>query len=198
MAHVIGVPRQAGTAFKQLCAKFCIASTVADVPLTARHNLERAITFFVELHGMGDGSWFANHLARCSQHLCDGGLCLFGRFTNECSVVSKTRSVGEAVRRIGNDASVARDDGAHRQLKFSPPDDVGEVTECAAHCDAGSLVNLCKRMRKNGDFNIEQRCANCLVEVWLVSIIVWMCNECYARSKKFWASGVNKDVARSV
>jgi hypothetical protein len=52
---------------------------------------------------------------------------------------------------------VAGDDRAGRQLQLAPPDDVGEVTEGAAHGDAGALVRLGGRVRQHRHLDAEQR-----------------------------------------
>src|SRR3546814_8097621 len=49
----------------------------------------------------------------------------------------------------------AADDGADREVQLSPPLDVGEVTEGAAHRDAGALVRLGGSVGQDRDLDAE-------------------------------------------
>ena len=76
MPHVIGMPDQVFAAVQEFTAKLGVASTVADVPLTTRHDFKGAIAFFEELNGMHDGTRFAEHCSGFAQHFHNLGLGL--------------------------------------------------------------------------------------------------------------------------
>ena len=92
--------------------------------------------------------------------------------------------------RLGDDAPIAADDGAGRQVEFAPPHHVSEVTECADHGDARAFVGLRKRVRMHADFHIKQRRSNSFAKQWRVARIIGMRHQTDAgwdqlRSRRF-------------
>ena len=96
-------------------------------------------------------------VARCAQQIDDRGLGLLRSFASEHCVVCARSIRHNRSGRLGDDAPIAADDGAGRQVEFAPPHHVGEVTERADHGDARAFVGLRKWVRIHADFHIKQR-----------------------------------------
>ena len=105
-----------------------------------------------------------------------------------------TVGVGDPLRRIGDDPARAGDDGAGGKLQLAPPLDVGEVTEGAAHGDAGALVHLGARVREDGDLDVEQRALHLRAEQRLVALVVGVGDEGDAGGQQFGAGRLDVDV----
>ena len=195
---MVGVPAQLPAADEECGAQVGVASPVADVPLPARHDLERSVALLVELHGVGDRARLADHLAGRAEQLDDRGLSLLRGFPGERCVVLDALRVGDALGCLGENTSVPADDRARGQLQLAPPDDVGDVAEGADHCDAGSLVDLGERVREDRHLHVEQRCAHGGSEHRLVPVVVGVRDECDARRQQFGPGGVDRDVTRTV
>ena len=106
---------------------------------------------------MCDWPWFGLQVTRCAQQIDDCSLGLFRTFAGEHGVVRAGRIRHNRSGRLGDDAPVAADDGAGRQVEFAPPHHVSEVTERADHGDARAFVGLGKWVRVHADFHIKQR-----------------------------------------
>ena len=83
-----------------------------------------------------------------------------------------SRVGGEPRRRLAGEAAVAADHGADRKVQLAPPQDVGQVTEGAAHGDAGALVALGKVVRDHRDLDAEDRGGDRGAEHPLVALVV--------------------------
>ena len=132
------------TALEQCFAQWKIASTVTQIPLTAGENFEGAIALFEELHRVSDGLWFAIELVGVAQHVNNANLglldCLAGKFA--VSGNGALACSDDPFRRLGLDATVDADNRASFELEFTPPNDVGEITERTNHRDARSLFRI--------------------------------------------------------
>src|SRR5690606_37047119 len=110
--------------------------TVADVPLTGGDDLERLVTLLEEVRHPLGGLRVAVQVAALTQ-LGDHRLAgREGRLAGEVGVLRGGLLTGEPLRRLAGETAVAADDGAYGKLQLAPPQDVGEVTEGAAHRDA--------------------------------------------------------------
>ena len=56
--------------------------------------------------------------------------------------IAANAAASTLLRRVGDDAAVAADDHAGREVELAPPGHVSDVAECADHGDAGALVGL--------------------------------------------------------
>ena len=102
-------------------------------------------------------------------------------------------------RRVVDEAAIAANDGAVREVELAPPGDVGGVAECADHCDASSLFGIGQRMSEHGHFNAEQRCLHRdLSEQRLVALVGWMGHQCNTRGQQLRPGGVDDDVGAAV
>ena len=147
---------------------------------------------------MSNGSRFAHHFTRACEHVCNCSLCLLGCFSCKCVVMRNSSFVGKAVRCFCDQTTIARNDCSHVQLQFAPPNDVGEVTKRAAHCDASAFVDLSKWMCKYWHFNIEEGSAHRGTKERFVPLIIGVCNDRDARRQQFRASCINKYVAAAI
>ena len=194
MSHVARMPRDVVASSDKRLAKIRVASTVADVPLATGNNFERSFSAFVKLHWVFDRSWLADEFAGLGQHVDNSALCLFH---GESSDLGVGVSIDTAWC-IGDDSSVATDDGACRQLEFAPPNDVGDIAEGTDHCDAGSLVGLGEWVRHNRHLDSVEGCADGRSEVWLVTFVIRVSDERNTSRKQFGSGRVDDDVARSI
>ncbi|CAB4590437.1 unannotated protein [freshwater metagenome] len=143
-AHVRRMPVKFFTAFKECFTQRKIATAIAQIPLTTGENFERAIALFEELHWVRDGLWFAIELVGLAQQIDDADLglldCLAGEFaiSSNCALACGH----DPFRCFGLDATVDADDRASFELKFAPPDDVGEIAERTNHRDTRTLFRI--------------------------------------------------------
>ena len=172
-----------------------IATAVADVPLAARDDLERAGAALVELHRVGDRPGFAVQLARRLQRRDRGSLRLLDGAPGERGV-GLTGGVGVEPRwRRREKAAVTADHAARRQVELSPPRDVSGVAERAHHGDAGALVGLRQRVGDHRHLDAEQRCAHHGAEQRLVALVVGMGDQRDAADDQLGPRGVDEHVA---
>ena len=198
VAHVVGMPREFVATLYETRAQIGFASAVADVPLARRDDFERTLALFEELHRVRDGTRLTDHLAAFAQQFNDRRLCLLHRLADDCGVVGAATFRRDGLGAIGENASVAGDDCPCGQLQFAPPGDVGDVAERTDHCDAGALVDLRQRMRKDRHFDVEKWCAHGRSEKWLIALVVGVRHECDTRGEKFGSRCVDENVAGTV
>ncbi len=119
-----------------------VAATVADVPLARGDDLERLLAALVEV-GLALGLLrLALEVTGGAQRLDDdlaGGVHGLAGHLREDLRPLRAPGSGDPLRGLAEDTTGAGDDRAGRQLQLAPPDDVGEVTEGAAHRDARAL-----------------------------------------------------------
>jgi hypothetical protein len=144
------VPVEVGAAAEQLRAQGVVATAVADVPLAAGHDLERAVALLEELDRVGDRARLAVELAGLLQQLDDAGLRLLGRLAGQLGVRLPACVAGDGGRRLAAQPAVALQHVAHGQVELAPPGDVGGVAEGADHRDAAALVGLGERVACTG------------------------------------------------
>ena len=189
--HVGRMPRHLRAAGDQRVAQVGVAPAVADVPLAARHDLERPVALLEELDRMGDRAGLADQLARLPQQLHG---CVAGAAhgpARDAGVRLTPGSALDAVRRIGCDAAPAVHDGAHRQVQLAPPRHVGGVAERADHGDAGALVGLGQVMRHHRHLHPEQRRGDRRAEQRLVPGVFGVGHQRHARRQQFRPSGLD-------
>ena len=164
----------------------CVAAAVADVPLAAGDDLERAAAPLVELHRVGDRPGLAVQLARsrAAARRSRAWACLTVE-PGELGVRGRGRRRWSShVGRRGEDAAVAADDAARRQVELAPPRDVGGVAERADHGDAGALVRLGQRVGDDRHLDAEQRRAHRRAEQRLVALVVGVGDEGHAADEQ--------------
>ena len=101
--------------------------------------------------------------------------------------------VFDPIRGVHDDASVALDDGAQRQVQVAPPFDVGHVAERTAHGDAGALVHFRGLVGEDRNLDMEQRRVDVLAEIRLVTLVVRMRDQCAAGRQQFRTGGFDVD-----
>ena len=177
-------------------AQVIVTPAVAVVPLAAGDDLERARPPLVELHRMGDRLRLADQLSGLAEQLDDPLLRLLHGLAREVGVASARRTVDVAppfgVRR--DDAAVAPDDVAQRQLELAPPHDVGGVTEGADHRDARSLVRVGEVVRDDGHRHAEERGAHRVAEPVRVAGVVRVRDQRDARGEELGPGGLDHQV----
>ena len=146
--HVRGQPVDLGAAGDHLLPDRGVPAAVADVPLAGGDDLERLVAPLVEVrHPLGRGRLAVEvaGLAQLGDHRLAGGE---DGLAGEVGVRRRGLLAREPLRGLPVQPAVAADHRADRQLELAPPLDVGEVTERAAHRDAGALVHLGRRVRE--------------------------------------------------
>ena len=192
--HVRREPAQLARRCEEPLAQLGLATPVADVPLAARDDLERAVAALVELDRVGDRPRVADQRARLAQELDDRLPGLGHRAPGQRLPCGAVRHAG---RRLRLDAAVAPDDRAHGQLQLAPPRDVGDVAEGADHGDAGALLGLGQVVRQHGHLDAEQRRAHGGAEARPEARVVGMRDQRDARGDQLRSRGVDLDVVES-
>ena len=121
-------------------------------------------------------------------HLLAGGE---DRLAGEALVGRGGVGRGEPLRRLAGEPAVAADHGAHRQRQLAPPLHVGEVTEGAAHDQAGALVHLGRRVRDHRDLDAEHRRGGRGAEQLLVALVVGVRDERDGRGDQLGPGGLD-------
>ena len=178
-------------ALNEFGVELLVGAAVLQVPLAGSDDFERLVALLVEVRHTGGGLRFAVHVAGFAQVVDDDlaggerGLAL-GLFEDRTAL-----RVLDPIRHAHNDAAVALDNRAGRQLQVTPPFDVGHVTEGAAHRDARALVHFGRRMRENRHFDLEQRGVDVLAEILLVAVVFWVGDERAAGGEQFRTGGLD-------
>ncbi len=197
VAHVGRVPCHLAAARHQRRPQLGRAAAVADVPLAAGHDLERAVALLVELDRVLDRACVAEHVARGLQLFDHEPLRLLDGLAGDRGVGVEP-GTRDGVGRLGHDPPVAADDGTRGQVQFAPPDDVGQVAERADHGDAGALVGLRQRVPEDRHLDPVQRGAHGRAEQRSVALVVGMGDQRHARRQQLGACGVDHHVALPV
>ena len=192
-AHEIGVEVELLAALDQLGVQFGVGAAVLQVPLTGGDDLQRLVALLVEVrHTLGRGR-LAVQVAGLAQRVDDdlaGGERGLAGGRGEHLTAGR---VGDPIRGVHDDAAVALDDRAGRQLQVAPPFDIGHVTEGAAHRDAGALVHLGGRVRENRHLDLEQRGVHGLAEILLVTLVVRVRDQRGAGREQLGTGGLDVD-----
>ena len=191
VSHVLGRPGEFVASGQQLRAQLRVTAAVGDVPLARRDDLERLVAALVEVRHAGGRPRFADQLASLPKHF-DGALA--GREGGLAGDPLERVGVGDPVGGFTQHPAVTSNDGAGRQPQLTPPGDVGEVTEGAAHCDAGPLVGLGVRMRQHGHLDPVDRRGHGAPEQRLITLVVGMGDQCAAGRQQFGTSGLDQHV----
>ena len=99
----------------------------------------------------------------------------------------------DPVRGVHDNAAVALNDRAGRQVQVTPPFDVGHVAERTAHGDAGALVFLGGRVGEHGNLHVEQRRGDHLAEIRLVPLVIRVRDERHAGRQQLGTGGLDVD-----
>ncbi len=171
-----------------------------DEPLAAGDDLERAIPLLVELDGMRDRARIAEQIAALAKHLDDLHARLGRRQAGELIVLllradRVDRLPPGVAERHRLEGTVGLDHGANRQLKLTPPDDVGDVAEGADHRGAGALLGVRKRVRLDRHTDAEERRHHLGAEQRLIARIVRMRDDRDTRGNQLRPRGVDLDEA---
>ena len=195
VAHVVGEPVQLLAPREEGVTPVLVATAVADVPLAAGDDLQRAAAALVELHRVGDRSRVAAQVAARPQQLDHLRLRLLHGLAGQPRVGLTGVVGGEPGRCGGDDAAVAADDAARRQVELAPPRDVGGVAERADHGDAGALVRLGQRVGDDRDLDAEDRRAHGLADEAGVALVVGVGDHRHAADDELGPRGVDEHVA---
>ena len=193
--HVRRVPVQLVAPLEQGGPQVGVAAAVAEVPLAAGDDLERAVALLVELHRVGDLLRVADELARLAEQLDDALLGAGDLLAGELGLVEGGALGAHGLDVGGAEAAVGGDDRPGGQLQLTPPDHVGEVAEGADHGDAGALLRIGQRVRVHLDLDAEERGAHGGAEQRLVALVVGVGDEGDAGGQQLGAGGLDEDVA---
>ena len=196
--HVGRMPGHLVAACDQLLSQGGVATAVADVPLTALHDLERCLALLVELHRVLDHLRLAQQLAGGFQQLDRGALGGLHPETGQ-GLIRVPSGVGlDPCRGVGGKAPVATDDRPRRQVQLAPPDHVGQVAERADHGCAGALIGVGQAMGDHRHFNAEQRAGHRRAEQRFVPVIVGVGDQGNAADDQLGAGGADHQIALPV
>ena len=179
----------------QALAQVGIAATVAHIPLAGRHNLERLVALLKELHRVSYRLRLANHVARFLQQLNDSLLCREHGLAGKFGIDLLAACACDDLWCVCQNAPIPADDCAVWQVELAPPDHVGDVTECANHGDARTLVDLSQSVRDNRNLDTEQRGLHGLAEHVLVAVVIWVRNQRDTGGQHLWAGGFDEKLA---
>ena len=188
-----------GAALDQGRVELGVAPAVADVPLPRGDDLEGLLAALVEVgHPLG-GRGLALEVAALAQrrdHRLPGPE---RRLAGELVVVEVLAvRADEPLGHLTLEAAAAGDDRAGGQAQLAPPQHVGEVTEGAAHRDAGALVDLGGRVREHRHLDAEQRRAHGAAEQRLVALVVGVGDQGHAARDELGAGGLDVHRAAAV
>src|SRR5207244_5619501 len=126
--HVLGMPLQLPTPIQQRLAQVFVTTTVLDVPLPRRDDLERALTALVELDRVRHGPRLADEITLAPKELNDFLTRRLDGLAGERVPVRERVAVPVRDRRRPVEAAVPSDDRPRRQLELAPPRDVRDVS----------------------------------------------------------------------
>ena len=193
--HVGRMPRHLRAAGNQRVAQIPIAPAVADVPLAARDDLERAVALLEELHGMGDRAGLADEIARFPQQFHGGVPSASDGPSRELPVRLTPGGRVDARRRLRCNATAPVHDRPHGQVQLAPPGHVGGVAERADHGDTGALVGLGQLVGDDRHLHAEQRRRDRGAEQRLVALVVGMGHQRHACRQELRPSRLDVDGA---
>ena len=192
--HVLGMPVELLATLDEAVTKLGVASTIGEVPLTSRDDLQRLIALLKELHRVHDLPRLTDEVACCTEHLDHPLLGGVARRADDGLVVAHADRVGDPFGDVGKDPAVPADDRTCRELKLAPPGDVGEVAEGADHGDARSLLGIGKVMRDDRDLDPERWRAHGRAEEGLVAGVVRVGDKRDACGEELGARGLDEDL----
>ena len=181
--HEIRVEVQLIAALDEFGVEFLVRAAVLQIPLAGSDDFERLVALLVEVRHTGGGLRLAVHIAGFAQMVDDDlaggerGLAL--GLLEDCAALR----ILNPIRHAHNDAAVALDNRAGRQLQVTPPFDVGHIAEGAAHRDARALVHFGGRMCENRHLDFEQRGVDILAEILLIALVVRVGDQRAARGE---------------
>ena len=192
--HVLRMPVELLATLDEAVTKLGVASTIGEVPLTSRDDLQRLIALLKELHRVHDLPRLTDEVACCTEHLDHPLLGGVARRADDGLVVAHADRVGDPFGDVGKDPAVPADDRTCRELKLAPPGDVGEVAEGADHGDARSLLGIGKVMRDDRDLDPERWRAHGRAEEGLVAGVVRVGDKRDACGEELGARGLDEDL----
>ncbi len=166
----------------------------AHEPLPGRDELERPVALLVVLDRVLDGLGLAAERPGLAQQLDDRLARRDDRLPGDvviaaargCGVVALPARAAEGDR---DEAAVAPEDLAERQLVLAPPLHVGRVAEGAHHEDAGALLGIDQRAREDRDGDVEERRHGALAEEVAVAGVGRMRRHADARGQQLGPRG---------
>ncbi len=172
-AHKRGVELQCVPTLQECLPQARITSSVADIPLSSGHDLQRLVALFEEVcFALGLGR-LAVQVSRVAQRHHDGLACTErGLASQLLGIQLFSGATGDPLRSLGLHAATARYYRSDRQVELSPPRHVRQVSESAAHGDAGTFVLLGQRVRHHRDLDAEERGGHGAAEQRLIALVV--------------------------
>ncbi len=195
-AHEVGVEVDARARREQALLERFVAGAVRDVPLARRDDLERLVALLEEFHRVRDLARLAVQVAGFGEQFDHAGLGAEDGLARELGVGGAAGLAEQLLGRgLRDQAAVAADDGAVRQIELAPPDDVGDVAEGADHGDARALVLLGQAVRDDRHLDAEHRRRHRRAEQALVALIVRVRDQRDTRGQQLGAGGLDLDGA---
>ncbi|CAB4982945.1 unannotated protein [freshwater metagenome] len=192
--HVLRMPVELLATLDEAVTKHRVTSTIGEVPLTGRDDLQRLIALLKELHRVNDLPRLSDEVACCTEHLDHPLLGGVARRADDGLVVAHADRVGDPFGDVGKDPAVPADDRTCRELKLAPPGDVGEVAEGADHGDARALLRVGKVMGDDRDLDPERWRAHGRAEEGLVAGVVRVGDKRDACGEELGARGLDEDL----
>ena len=187
--HEVRVEVQLVAALDEFGVELLVGAAVLQIPLAGSDDFERLVALLVEVRHTSGGLRLAVHITGFTQVVDDDLAGGEGGFALGLLEDRTALRVLDPIRHAHDDAAVALDDRAGRQLQVTPPFDVGHIAEGAAHRDARALVHLRRRMRENRHLDLEQRRVDILAEILLIAIVVRVGDQRAARGEQFRTGG---------
>ncbi len=193
--HVGRDPGDLLAAVEHLLAQRGVVPSVGDVPLPGGDDLERLVALLVEVRHPLRRLGLAVEVARLAEegdHRLAGAEGGLARHLG----VRRRRFLGvQPLGGLAQHPTVPADEGADGQLELAPPRHVGEVTERAAHGDAGALVGLRCRVGEDRDLDAEDRRRDSGADEVLVALVVGVHDQRHDARDQLGTGGLDVDRA---
>ena len=188
------MPVDFATPRNQSVTEFRATSTVADVPLTRRDDFKRLVTLFIKRHRVRDLLNGAGEVTRLFQQLSNFLTSSERGLTSKLAVHLGGVSLCGTRNPFGNLATQAPVTGHHgtrREVQFTPPRDVGEVTKRTHHGNTCTLIRLSEFVSLDLNLNTEQWRHNGRTKKPLVTLIVGVGHKRHNCWNELWARRQN-------
>jgi hypothetical protein len=98
--------------------------------------------------------------------------------------------------RVLTDPALSRYNGSNGQMKFTPPNHIGHVTECAHHRNPGPLLRIREGMGDDRHLHAEQGRGDSRACTRGVPLVVRMRDKSDASRKQLWTGGLDLDATK--
>ncbi len=138
---------------------------------------------------MADRPWLTEQAAAPVQQRQQPLARLGQAATGQCNIGLASGGIGQPLRRLRQQATVAVDDATGRQLQFTPPEHVRQVAEGADHRQPRALLRIGQRVGEQRHRHLEQRRTQLLPELPLVAWVVGVRHQRHAGRQQLRTRG---------